>query len=196
MVSGKFADAEDLYRTAIAQKPNDEELTAGLVRVLLAEQKVDDAAAMVQTALGKDAQSAPLLTALALVQHRQGLPWEEEKTLQAAQANGLCYAPVHLALARYYRFNSYYASARRQIDVAHQLDPYDPAIWREWKGTLPRSQRIEEVKSYLAGHNGDTDEVRGAKAELAMLESEDGSNAACHLVADYVNRYSVCPDHV
>jgi predicted aspartyl protease len=183
MMSGKSAEAESLYRAEMAQKPNDEELTAGLVRVLLDEQKMDDAAATVETALGKDPHSAALLTALAAVQHREGLPWEEEKTLQSAQANGICYAPLHLALARYYRFNSYYASALRQIQVAHQLDPYDPAIWREWMQSLPKAQRIEELKRYLAAHSGDTGEVRGAKAELAALESEEGNSASCHLVS-------------
>jgi predicted aspartyl protease len=51
-------------------------------------------------------------------------------------------------------------------------------------GTLPKAQRIEELKKYLADHNGDTDEVRGAKIELAALESEDGSKVSCHLASE------------
>jgi predicted aspartyl protease len=182
-MSGNYVEAESLYRSAIAKNPSNDQLTAGLVHAMLAEQEIDDAATTIQSALQKEPQSPAFLTALAAVQHRQGRPWDEEKTLNAAQANGLCYAPVHLALAHYYRFNSYYASALRQVNVAHQLDPYDPAIWREWMGTLPRAQRIDELKKYLANHSGDTDEVRGAQTELAVLESEDGKNASCHLVS-------------
>ena len=182
-IEGKYAEAESLYREEIAKNPGDEEATAALVRVLLAEQRVDDAAITIQAALGRNPQSPSLLTALAGVQHRQGLPVEEEKTLNAAQVKGVCYAPVHLALANYYRFNSYYASALRQLTVAHQLDPYDPQIWRTWMQTLPRTQRIEELKKYLADHDGETDAVRGAKVELAMLQTQQESGTQCRLAS-------------
>lgn len=183
MISGRLVDAESLYRADLATNPNNEESTAGLVRALLAEQKVDDAAAAVQPALTKDPQSPVLLTALAAVEHRQGLPWEEEKTLNTAQANGICYAPLHLALANYFRFNSYYATSLRQIEMAHQLDPYDPQIWRTWMHALPPAQRIDELKKFLATNRGDINEVRGAKVELAMLENEAGNGANCQLVS-------------
>ena len=183
LINGKSAEAESLYRAEIARSPSDEELTAGLVDALLSEQKIDDAAATIQAALGHDPQSPALLTALAAVQHRQGLPWEEEKTLNAAQVKGICYAPLHLALADFFRFNSYYATALRQIQLAHQLDPYSPEIRREWTETLPVSQRIEELKKYLAGKNSDTPEVRSAKMELAVLESRQENASGCHLVS-------------
>jgi Aspartyl protease/Tetratricopeptide repeat len=183
MIDGKYAEAESLYRVEIEKNPADEDLTAGLVRVLLAEQRVDDAATTIQAAVGKNPQSPVLLTALAAVQHRQGLPWEEEKTLNTAQVNGLCYAPLHLALANYFRFSSYYATALHQIQLAHQLDPYSPEIWREWMQSLPKEQRIEELKKYLATNNGDIDEVRGAKVELAVLESQQENNTSCRLVS-------------
>jgi predicted aspartyl protease len=183
MINGKTAEAESLYRNAMAKNPGDEELTAGLARVLLAEQKIDDAAATVQAALAKNPQSPALLTVLAAVQHRQGLPWEEEKTLNAAQVKGVCYAPLHLALADYFRFNSFYATAKKQIDLAHQLDPYDQQIWREWMHSLPRTQRIEELKKFLATDTGDIDEVRNAKVELAVLENQEENNTSCQLAS-------------
>jgi predicted aspartyl protease len=183
MINGNDAEAERLYRDAIAKSPADEELTAGLVRVLLAEQKMDEAAAAVQAALAKDPQSPVLLTALAAVQHRQGLPWEEEKALNAAQVKGVCYAPLHLALADYFHFNSYHALAKSQIELAHQLDPYDPQIRREWMHALPRAQRIEDLKRFLAANTGDINEVRDANVELAVLESEEENSASCQLVS-------------
>jgi predicted aspartyl protease len=184
IINGKNAEAESLYRDAIAKNPGDDELTAGLVRVLLAEQKIDDATATIQAALAKNPQSPVLLTALAAVQHRQGLPWEEEKTLNAAQVKGVCYAPLHLALADYFGFNSYYATAKSQIDLAYQLDPYDPEIRREWMHSLSTAQRIEELKKFLAADAGDIDEVRNAKVELAVLENQEENNTSCQLVSE------------
>ncbi len=183
MMNGKNAEAESLYRTEIAKTSGNEELTAGLVRVLLAEQKIDDAATTAQAALTIDPQSPTLLTALAAVQHRQGLPWEEEKTLNAAQANGICYPRLHLALSNYFRFNSYYATALRHVQIAHQLDPYSPQIQREWVQTLPKARRIEELKKYLAANDSDTEEVRRAKVELAVLESQQENNTSCRVVS-------------
>jgi predicted aspartyl protease len=183
MMGGQFAEAESLYRADLAKNPNNEESTAGLVRALLAQQKVDDAAATVEAALTKDPQSPVLLTALAVVQHREGLPWEEAKTLDAALTTGICYAPLYLARANYFRFNSFYATSLRQIQMAHQLDPYDPQIWREWMHVLPPAQRIEELKKFLATNSGDINEVRGAKVELAMLENESGNGARCQLLS-------------
>lgn len=187
MMSGRAAEAESLYRAAVVKNPADEELTAGLVQALLAEQKVDEAAATVDVGLKKDPQSPALLTALAAVQHRQGLPWEEAKTLNAAQAHGICYAPLHRALADYMRFTSMYASALQQIQLAHQLDPYDPRIAREWRQTLPPAQRIAELKKYLASA-GDAGRgagvaARSAKFELAMLEARQNAENGCHVVA-------------
>lgn len=186
-IDGKYTEAEGLYRAEMAQNPEDEELTAGLVRTLLAEQEVEDAAATVQAALGKDSQSPTLLTALAEVQHRLGLMWEEQQTLNAAQVRGACYPRLHLALAKTFRFNSYYATALRQIQLAHQLDPYDPEIRREWIRTLPREQRIDELKKYLAVNNSDDDEARNARTELAVLENEQAGTSACHLVSPAVS---------
>ena len=51
VIRGNLPRAETLYRQKIAQQPKDSELTAGLVRTLLAEQKVDDAESTVKTAL-------------------------------------------------------------------------------------------------------------------------------------------------
>jgi predicted aspartyl protease len=86
-------------------------------------------------------------------------------------------------MANYFRFASFYATSLREIQLAHQLDPYSPEVWREWMRSLPRAQRIEELKKYLAGHDGDIDEVRGAKVELALLESQEGNNSSCRLVS-------------
>ncbi|HTA85657.1 MAG TPA: retroviral-like aspartic protease family protein [Silvibacterium sp.] len=184
LIAGKFPQAEALYRQKIAQQPKDAELTAGLVRTLLAEQKVDEAESTLKPALATAPQSVELLTAQAEVQHRQGVPWDEEKTLQGAQQADPCYPRLHLSLANYYRFNSFYASAVREIKLAHQLDPYDPEIRRAWIPVMPLQQRIDEVKAYLAASDTDVDSLRRAQFELTRLENRLGSrSSACQLAS-------------
>jgi hypothetical protein len=117
---------------------------------LIAEQKIGDAESTLKAALATAPQSVELLTALALVRYRQGVPWDEEKMLQAAPQADSCYPRLQLVLTNYYRFNSYYASALREITLAHQLDPYDPDIQGTWIYTLPLKRRIDELKKYLA----------------------------------------------
>ena len=184
VIRGDLPRAETLYRQKIAQQPKDSELTAGLVRTLLAEQKVDEAESTEKTALAAAPQSVELLTALAEVQYRQGLPWDEEKTLESAQKVNLCYARLHLVFAKYYTFNSYYATALAKIKLAHQLDPYDPDIRRAWVPTLPLQQRIDQLKTYLASNDADVDSLRHARYELALLENRQQSrNSSCHLAS-------------
>ena len=183
LIRGDLPQAETLYRQKISQQPKNYELTAGLVRTLLEEQKVDEADSTVRAALAAAPQSAVLLTAQAEVQYRQGIPWDMEKTLQTAQID-VCYPRLHLMLARFYRFNSYYASALREIKLAHQLDPYDPDIRRMWMRTLPLEERIKELKAYLAANDGDVDSLRHARTELAMLQSRENNQASsCRLAS-------------
>jgi predicted aspartyl protease len=184
LIFGDLPRAEGLYRQKIAQQPKNYELIAGLVRTLLAEQKVDEAELTVKAALATAPQSVELLTAYALVQYRQGTPWDEQKTLAAAQQVSICYPRIHLAVANYYLLNSYYASALREIKVAHQLDPYDPDIRRAWVPTLPLQQRIDQLKAYLASKETDVDALRRAQFELSQLEAlQQNKASSCQLAS-------------
>jgi predicted aspartyl protease len=184
LVSGNLPQAESLYQQKLTANPRDEEAAAGLVRTLLREEKVDQANAVVRAALAPDPQSPVLLTALAEVQFRQGLPWDEEETITLAQAHGVCYPRLHLVLSRYFVFNSYYATALREIQTAHRLDPYDPAIQQAWILSLPLDQRIGHLKQYLAANDTDVASVRRARLDLAMLENRrQNQGSGCHLVS-------------
>src|SRR5277367_1695351 len=184
LIHGDLAHAETLYRQKAAQQSKNYDLTAGLIRTLLAEQKVDEADSTLKAALGSAPQSVELLTAQAEVEYRQGVPWEMEKTLAVAQQANVCFPRVHIVDAKFLRLNSYYATALKEIKVAHQLDPYDPDIHRMWIRTLPVKQRIEELKAYLAAKDTDVDSLRRARVELAVLESRaDSQTNSCHLAS-------------
>jgi predicted aspartyl protease len=184
-----YEKSAGLYRTDLASHPNDPQLTAELVRVLLRQQKLQEALDIVEAAVKANASStsaqAVLLTAKAEIQIRQGLLWEVGTTLAAAQKADLCLPRIHLVEARYGQLNSQYEMARSQLQLAHQLDPKDPDIRRQWISTLPRTQRIAELENYLNSATGDDAEDR-RRLQLALegaKKSLEEPQKPCRLVS-------------
>ena len=185
-LKGNYDQAETLYQQQLQQNPNDAHLTVGMVQVLLQQQKVKEADEIVHKSIAADPQSAPLLTALAEIQYREGTPWLASSTVRDALKLDPCYAKLHLFSARLYRVSSFYGSAATQLNTAHALDPHDPATRLLWLNTLPPSQRIAELDSYLATATGDSPE------ELARLhfyldhlkKQADEPHKACRLISN------------
>lgn len=184
-LSGNASQAESLYREALGKSPHDAVLTAGLVRSLLREQKVEDAASTISAELSLAPNSVPLLIASAEVQYRQGKIAEAAATADQAFRTDPCNPRLYLLRARILRLNSMYASERRAIDIAHSLDPWDMDIRRTWLGTLPLSQRIDEQKQFLAAANGLDPEER-ARVESGLpnlIRWASNSDKTCHLAS-------------
>jgi len=184
-LDGNASQAETLYREALGKSPHDATLTAGLVRSLLREQKIDDAASTVNAELTAAPNSAPLLTVLAEVEYRQGKIAEAFTTVNQAFKIDPCNPRLYLISARIFRLNSMYASERRDISNAHALDPSDIDIRRIWLGTLPLQQRIDEQKQFLASANGLDAEERGrVEKGLAHLVNRAGNpEKTCHVAS-------------
>jgi hypothetical protein len=184
-LAGNASQAESFYREALAKSPHDAVLTAGLVRSLLREQKVEDASSLVAAELSLAPSSVPLLVVSAEVQYRQGKIFESATTADKALRADPCNPRLYLLRARLFRLNSMYASERRAIAIAHGLDPSDMDIRRTWLGTQPLTQRIEEQEQYLAAPNGlDQEERARLESGLKNLEffaSMPGKN--CHVVS-------------
>lgn len=180
-----YAQAEKLYREALAAKPGDPALTSGLVRALLKQQRADDALAEANQALAKAPQDAQLMTALAEVQYRQGLIPESNQTALKAYKADPCSPRVHLLDGRLLRLRSMYASATKETSLAHALDPYDPDILRAWIGTLPLARRLEETEKYLASDAGhDADDRQQAQEYLdALKKRKAGAPHHCQLIS-------------
>jgi predicted aspartyl protease len=154
-----YDHAVTLYQTELEKKPNDPVLTAGLVQVLLKQQKVKEADDVVQMAFAQNPQSAVLLTALGEVQYREGTPWLAAKSAADAAKIDICYPILHLLNARLLRLNSMYASAAREIATAHTLDPHNPRVRRSWLETQPVKERISELEDFLSTGWGDDPEA-------------------------------------
>src|ERR1700735_127604 len=89
-----------LYQAQLQQKPNDPTLTAGLVEVLLRQQKVTEADDLVHKALTQNPQSGVLMGALGEVQYRAGTPWLALPTADASIQLDPCNPQVRLPRGR------------------------------------------------------------------------------------------------
>ena len=164
---GRFADAEGLYQQALAQNPQDVELSAALVRTLLREGKVSQASTQANTALAANPHAAATLTALAEVQLRHGQPWLAMETLDSASAADACYARAHLVRSRILRIDSMYATQRAEIQRAYAIDPSDPDTRHDWLRVASPANDIEATAGALATTK-DVDAETRQKAEASM----------------------------
>jgi predicted aspartyl protease len=176
ILRGDYAQAETLYRNALESTSGDPALTAGLVQVLLRQEKVSDADDVLKAAMTAMPKSAALLVAFAEADYRKGLIMESDQAARRAYDADLCYARVHMMRAKLARINSMYATERKEIDIAHSLDRYDADIWSEWIDALPLPKRIEELRKVLDGSNEIGEEQRKRTQtyldELEKLSSE------------------------
>jgi tetratricopeptide (TPR) repeat protein len=166
-LNASYGEAEQLYAQALAQSPHDVTLAAALVRTLLHEGKVAEAAAQAGAAAQQDPHSAAALTAQAEVQLRQGQPWLAQQSLDAAIAAEACFARAHLIRSRVLRIDSMYASERAEIEKAYAIDPADPEILTEWNRVVPPAHEIEGIRQSLDTAK-DLDADTRQKAEASM----------------------------
>ena len=184
-LKGDFDQAVTLYQAQLKLKPDDPETINGLVNALLRQQKVTQAAAAVEKGLATQPKSTVLLTAKAEVLYRQGTPWLAGDVVEDTIRQDPCNARLHLVHARLLRLSSFYASEQKELRIAHQLDPYDPAIRRAWINTLSTKQRIAELQQYLASPTGDDPEaIRNLKTYLESLQKRvTEPRKSCRLVS-------------
>jgi predicted aspartyl protease len=185
LLASDFVKAAALYKSALSQHPDDFNLTAGLVHSLLRQQKLEEAAEVVKTALEANPKSAALITLRGEVEMRQGTPWTVEQTVIESYKLDPCNPRTHLLFAKFAQMSSRYATARQQILLAHQFNPADPDIRWAWLQTLPLKERLSELDSYLQTPTGqDPDELHHLhfyQDHLKRLASEP--QKPCHLVS-------------
>lgn len=183
---GRYGAAEDLYEQALAKNPQDADSSAALVHTLLHEGKIAQAATQAKTSLDANPQSAPALTAMAEVELRQGEPWLAIETLDKATAADHCYARTHLIRSRALRIDSMYASERKELESAYDIDPTDPDIQYEWSRVDSPASEIEGTDKALATQK-DIDEESRKRAEAtvhSMMPLLFESSQTCQVLPD------------
>jgi predicted aspartyl protease/Flp pilus assembly protein TadD len=185
----EYDRASTLYLQALQANPYDPQLTAGLVDVFLKQQRVEEAANVLQKAIAVHPRSVVLQTSLGLTQYREGEPQLAASTAVVAMGIDPCYPRLRLLEVLILRLNSMFKSAADRLRIAHLLDPYDPEIRRRWISTLPLQQRISEEEAYLASANGnDPDDLRRMHLYLEALKKYAAEpHKSCQLVSSSVS---------
>ncbi len=149
-INGDYTTAESLYAQALTENPHDAALSAALVRTLLRERKLAQAAEQANIGLATNPHSADALVALSEVQLREGQPWLAGETLDKAAEANPCNARAHLIRSRVERIDSMYAAERAEIQKAYAIDPGDPDIQQEWNRIVSAAQEVEDTEKSLA----------------------------------------------
>jgi tetratricopeptide (TPR) repeat protein len=171
---GKFEAAIQAYKNLVATEPA--LAFAGLARTYLKQKRVADAASAAARAVEADAKSADAHTAHAEVLFRQGKIAESDEELVGVLNSGAKSARAYLDLAQVDEASSVYLTAKSMLAMAHRIDPSDPDIHREWLFTLPREERLKELKQYLESQTDDGVEDRVDLTKVLNLLQDEIAN--------------------
>jgi Tfp pilus assembly protein PilF/predicted aspartyl protease len=185
-LAGNYAKAAELYRATLAVDSSDVDSISGLVHTLLRQQKVSEAFDALKQPLSANPTSSVLLTLRGEVELRAGTPWTAAETVNLALKSDSCNARTHWLLARIAQTSFLFATARKQILIARQLDPDDPDIHLSWITTLPLKERAARLEAFLATPTGfdaeDRDDLWRQLSALKRTVSEPHS--PCRLVGN------------
>jgi hypothetical protein len=172
LLAADYSKAVTLYQAALAKSPEDADSMIGLVHALLRQHKMLEAADALQASTKSAPESPALMTLQGEVELRQGTPWKAVKTALNSYALDGCNPRTMLLLSRLEALNSQYATGRKMLMKAHQIDSEDAEIRAEWIKTLPVEQRIPEMEAYLAAPRGESaDERRDLQTDLGHLKA-------------------------
>jgi len=184
-LSGDYTRAESLYREELAQTPRQIESQVGLVHALLREQKLEEAAQFVNASVSAQPNTSQLITLRGEVEYRSGAPWDATRSANESTKLDPCNPQNMLLVASLARLDSLYATGQKSVLLAHQLDPGDPDITREWIYTLSRAERRQQIEIYLSKPEGlSAEELRRMRTYLDHLRKLDTeSHKPCRLVS-------------
>jgi tetratricopeptide (TPR) repeat protein len=191
--AGRFADAAREYRRILASDPNNGAAHTGLVRALLKEDRVAEAAHAAEQAVAGAQSDASLLVACGDVCFRLGNFARAEQMYAAAVAADPAYARGYWGLGRVDLLERRNRSARQHFVKAYELDPDDPNIVLDWAFTQSsRKECVAAAERYLtlaANANEDVRTLIGIRARIAILKAlGDGDT---FVVADPSRAYRV-----
>jgi predicted aspartyl protease len=165
---GDFAAAESQFRDLLAKNAANETAREGLVRALIAQDKVDAAAKEAETWVAASPASSMALVALGETRLRQGDPREAYLDFQKAARADLCNARAYLDLAEVDHLAGLHASEKKLIEQAYLLHPTDDEINSAWIESRPRAERLAKLADYAERSDQISEENRTKmKTQLA-----------------------------
>ncbi len=183
---GSFDQAIAKYNEALKSGTQSAEAYTGIVRCYLRQDKLRDAGEALEKGLQAKPSDSGLKVAQGELLFRQGKIGEAEKIFVQVINSGQAPARAFLGLAQVSSAVAMYARERRLILRAHELDPSDQDIQKQWMSTLSRADRIKSLESYLSQPTSDDADTRRSLSEyLEMLKARQATpRGVCRLVSD------------
>jgi predicted aspartyl protease len=162
-----YAGAEGLFRAAMEKDAGDGRAHEGLVRALIEQDKVADAAKEAEAWAAATPGDSMALTALGDVRLRQGDPRGALIQYAKAKMADLCNARAYYGLARVEVLEGLHATGKKMIEQAYMLHPTDDDIQTWWMSTRPQKERMQEWAQY-AEHSSQISEDDRAKLKTQL----------------------------
>lgn len=167
---GDFAAAERQFRDLLAKNAANDTAREGLVRALIAQDKVDAAAKEAGAWAAEAPSSSMAMVAVGETRLRQGDPREAYLDFQKAGRADLCNARAYLGLSEVDGLAGLHASGKRLIEQAYLLHPTDDEINSAWIETRPRAERLAKLADY-AEHSDQISEENRAKMKTNLAKA-------------------------
>src|SRR5271165_777306 len=174
-LSGHFKEAIPLLRASIAAKPEDSVPAAHLLTSLVNEGALADAEDLAYQLSQKFPDSSDVLAARADLAFYRGEMAQAQKlylqALKVREANAHAYFGIY----RLYRSASMYATARRSLLRAYDIDPREWPIAAAWFSLLTPQRRKEladQFKIHIEDMNGD--ELMAQEFGMAVAKELNG----------------------
>jgi predicted aspartyl protease len=174
----EYASALDLYGKMAATDPNGSK--AGVIRTLIEQNKVKEAEDQAKAWAAEQPQNFNAAEVMAEVLYRKGEIRDAFLAEVELVKEDPCLPRMYLTTSRIQRLIGNYATAKRQIDLAHRLAPGDLEIRGDWIGTLPRAQRLEEDEALLKDQTALSEKDR-KELEDSLEHAKDYNKTDCQL---------------
>ena len=177
------AAAEKIFRDVLAKSPESDNIHEALVRALIEQGKVDEAAKEADPWAAAAPDNSMALVAEGDVRLRQGDPRGALTLFSKARSADLCNARALYGMARVYSLAGFHATAQRDIEQAYLLHPTDDDIHGWWISTRQRKEQLALLADYAEHSDQQTEEQRKRLREsLAKAAASHASD--CRIAPD------------
>ncbi len=181
--SGDLAAAEAAYRRLLAADPKDQDATAALVHLLLAQKKPDQAETLLTAALARDPGNTTLNAQLASLYDQQGKAAQAIPIVEKLHAAHPDDPSLTRLLARLYTRNDQYDQAAPLYNTLVVASPRDPTLLDDSADTQIHLKKFAEAEALLKRAVAQPsvfptkDDLGAAASHLAFASSENGDPA-------------------
>jgi Flp pilus assembly protein TadD len=170
--SGDLTAAELAYRRLLAVDPKNQDATAALIHLLLAQKKPDQAETLLTSALAQDPDNLTLNAQLAGLYEQQGKPAQALPIVEKLHATHPSDAPLTRLLARLYTLSDQYDKAAPLYAALVIATPRDPTLLDDSANALIHLRKFAEAEALLN---------RAIAEPSAFPSKDDLALAASHL---------------